>query len=400
MGTAHAPSFVTADDPWVGLNGGLETQLAGLHREIREKPELTAVDRIAVAVHDPASGRLRTFVESNIGSRPFDRFSDRLELHPTLAAVATTGIPFINNAIGTGPAGGGDGLNDRLRSLGLRSRYIVRIHRSGTLYGFIFFNSGRPGFFTEATVAALAPYRRLIDVLVVGTLTSQRTMLAAVRSALQVSHYRNEETGAHLDRMSRYAELIAQTLAARYLLSDEFVEYVLQYAPLHDIGKVAVPDHILLKRGKLLPDEYEVMKTHVTKGVEIIDAMIHDHGLEALPYRDLLRNVVAHHHECYDGSGYPHGLAGEAISLEGRIVAVADVFDALTSQRPYKEAWSNDTAAAFLRAQAGRRFDPACVEALLADPEAIRDIQQRFRETPSGFGLAALRHRAAKTTTF
>jgi len=125
------------------------------------------------------------------------------------------------------------------------------------------------------------------------------------------------------------------------------------------------------------------MKTHVAKGLEIIDAMIQDHGLAALPHISVLRNVVGCHHEAFDGSGYPNGLRGNAIPLEGRIAAVADVFDALTSERPYKAAWSIQAAANFLQEQAGKKFDPACVEALLADMDAVVAVQQQFRDAPS-----------------
>lgn len=362
------------------MDGPLGDRLRALHQEIRQIPALARLDRIAVVLHDSRSGHIHTFLESNSGPRPFERLSDRLSHHPALASLAETGTPWIDNAIGVSPAGVGTGLNNRLLRQGYRSRYVLRLHRTDALYGFLFFNSRQPGFFTRSVIAALGPYRRLIDVLVVNKLAIQRTMLAAIRTALQVSQYRDEETGAHLDRMSHYAELIAQRVAPTHGLSDEYVEFVYKYAPLHDIGKVSVPDNILLKPGKFTPDEFEVMKTHVSKGVEIVNAMVRNHGLQALPHKELLLTVVGCHHENVDGTGYPNGLSGNAVPLEGRIVSVADVFDALTSKRPYKEAWTNEAAAAFLREQAGRKFDPACVDALLADPRAIAGIQQRFQD--------------------
>lgn len=362
------------------MDGSLGDRLRALHREIRDIPNLALLDRIAVVLHDSRSDHIHTFLESNNGPRPFERVSDRLTHHPALASLAETGTPWIDNAVGLSPERFGAGVNNRLVRQGYRSRYVVRLHRTDALYGFLFFNSRQPGFFTPPILAALRPYRRLIDVLVVNKLAIQRTMLAAIRTALQVSQYRDEETGAHLDRMSHYAELIAQRVAPSHGLSDEYVEFVYKYAPLHDIGKVSVPDNILLKPGKFTPDEFEIMKTHVTKGVEIVNAMVRNHGLQALPHKNLLLNMVGCHHENVDGTGYPNGLAGDAIPLEGRIVSVADVFDALTSKRPYKEAWTNDAAAAFLREQSGRKFAPACVDAFLADPQAIAGIQQRFQD--------------------
>jgi two-component system, response regulator RpfG len=208
-------------------------------------------------------------------------------------------------------------------------------------------------------------------------------MLAAVRTALQVSQYRDEETGAHLDRMSHYSEVIAQNMSKKKMISNEYIEYVYRYSPLHDIGKVAVPDNILLKPGKFTNAEFDVMKTHVTKGVEIIRSMVNSNGLHSLPHLDVLLNIVNCHHECFDGTGYPNNLSGMDIPLEGRIVTVADVFDALTSKRPYKEAWTNEAAATFLREHAGQKFDPECVEALLVDWGKISQIQKRFRDAPT-----------------
>lgn len=369
------------DDYWLSMDGGLDARLHHLHLEIREAQGLTALDRISVAVYDSKLDKVRTFLESNIGPRPLERVADRLTRHTALMTVARTGEPWIDNDIPL-PTQLGAGPGNQLARSGYQSRYVVRTYSHNTLYGFIFFNSRSQGYFTEGRIQQLLPYRRLIDVMVVGELTSQRGMLAAVRTALQVSQYRDEETGAHLDRMSHYAELIAHRIAARRGLTDEYVEYVRQYAPLHDIGKVAVPDSILLKPGRLTPDEFEIMKTHVNKGVQIIDAMINDHGLEALPHRQLLRNIVGTHHESYDGTGYPNGLKGDDIPLEGRIASVADVFDALSSKRSYKEAWSFERTADFMREQSGRKFDPECVEILLSEADAIKEIQQRFQDTP------------------
>jgi HD-GYP domain-containing protein (c-di-GMP phosphodiesterase class II) len=150
---------------------------------------------------------------------------------------------------------------------------------------------------------------------------------------------------------------------------------------MHDVGKIAVPDSILLKPGRLTADEFEVMKTHVARGVEIVDLMCRDFGMRSMPHFGLLRNIVAYHHEAIDGSGYPHGLKGEDIPIEARIAAVADVFDALTSKRPYKEAWSNQRAFDLLKAEAGTKFDPDCVAALVSREEQVVAIQARFEET-------------------
>jgi HD-GYP domain-containing protein (c-di-GMP phosphodiesterase class II) len=215
-------------------------------------------------------------------------------------------------------------------------------------------------------------------------LTAARVLAAAVKATGRITHTRDPETGSHLDRMSRYARLIASQLAPAYRLDDQYIEHVFMFAPLHDIGKIAIPDHILRKPGRLDKKEWRVMQTHVSRGREMIDELLDNFALNGLEHVDVLRNIAQYHHEAVDGSGYPQGLRGDQIPLEARIVAVADVFDALTSRRPYKDAWSNDAAFDMLRQLAGETLDAACVEALMAQRRAVEEIQQQFSEDPLG----------------
>lgn len=181
--------------------------------------------------------------------------------------------------------------------------------------------------------------------------SERETIFCLARAA----EYRDPETGAHIQRMAHYARLIARELGC----SLDEQDLILQAAPMHDVGKVGTPDAILLKPGRLTPDEFEVMKQHADIGHRI---------LSAHPSRLLQEAAVIAltHHEKFDGSGYPRGLAGADIPLVGRITAVADVFDALTSERPYKKAWTLEAASALLREGAGSHFDPACVQAFFA----------------------------------
>ncbi|CAG0967236.1 partial Cyclic di-GMP phosphodiesterase response regulator RpfG, partial [Anaerolineae bacterium] len=185
----------------------------------------------------------------------------------------------------------------------------------------------------------------------------------------RAAEYRDPETGAHILRMSHYTRLIAQNLG----LTEAEQELLLDAAPMHDIGKVGTPDHILLKPGRLTDEELVIMRQHAEIGYEILKDSV----------SPLLRTaalVAWTHHEKFDGSGYPRGLAGENIPLYGRIVAVADVFDALTSARPYKLAWEVDRALDFLREGRGSHFDPACVDAFLQDMDAVLSIKDRYRD--------------------
>jgi len=185
----------------------------------------------------------------------------------------------------------------------------------------------------------------------------------------RAAEFRDPETGAHIQRMAHYSALIA----ARLGLAETDQELLLQAAPMHDVGKIGIPDYILLKPGRLTPEEFEVMKNHARLGYDLLQnsgSTILQAGAE----------IALSHHEKFDGSGYPNGLAGEAIPLFGRIVAVADAFDALTSERPYKKAWEFDRALAFLREGRGQHFDPACVDAFEAAWSDVLAIHERFRD--------------------
>lgn len=194
----------------------------------------------------------------------------------------------------------------------------------------------------------------------------------------KAAEYRDPETGCHIERMANYCRLIA----AEMKLPAELQEQIFLAAPMHDIGKVGVPDHILLKPGKLDQDEFAIMKRHAAMGGMILA------GSSSKLIR-MAAEIAASHHEKYDGSGYPVGLKGDQIPLSGRIVAVADVFDALTSARPYKPAWSMEQAVSFLEEQKGRHFDPACVDAFLSRLDEALKIKSRLGdEQPAARALS------------
>ena len=216
--------------------------------------------------------------------------------------------------------------------------------------------------------------------MVMKELSAINVLAAALKTTGHITHLRDPETGSHLDRMSRFSRLIASKLADKYEFNDDYIEHIFMYSPLHDIGKVVIPDSILLKPGRLTPEEMETMKTHTLKGRAMIDTLINNFELHDFRNIDMLRNIAEFHHEAIDGSGYPMGKTRDEIPIEARIVAVADVFDALTSRRPYKEAWSNDEAIKELRQLAGKTLDQDCVNALINNMDEIEEIQQNFEE--------------------
>ncbi|TSE37856.1 Cyclic di-GMP phosphodiesterase response regulator RpfG [Tepidimonas fonticaldi] len=197
----------------------------------------------------------------------------------------------------------------------------------------------------------------------------ERTRLEVIRRLGRAAEFKDNETGRHVIRMSHTSRLIAQELGA----PRRYADLLLAAAPMHDIGKIGVPDAILLKPGKLDEAEWAVMRQHPQMGADII-------GEDASPLLRMARTIALQHHEKWDGSGYPHGLKGEAISPEARIVAVADVFDALISARPYKPAWPRERALALLQEQSGRHFWPDAVQALLRRLDDIWAVHLAWRD--------------------
>lgn len=198
-------------------------------------------------------------------------------------------------------------------------------------------------------------------------LSLERKEHETLRVLSKTAEFRDEETGNHIKRVSEYAVLLA-----RYMGLDEEEQSILRYAaPLHDIGKVAIPDHILLKPGKLDDEEMELMRTHPKIGSNILQ------DVES-PYLQAGAIIAQNHHEKYDGTGYPGKLKGDAIPLFGRIVALSDVFDALTSKRPYKKAWSFDEASSFVKEQSGKHFDPKLIQIFSEHLDEFRLIYTQY----------------------
>ena len=195
---------------------------------------------------------------------------------------------------------------------------------------------------------------------------AQREAETLLRLA-RAGEYRDEGTGNHVIRMARFSRIIAETLG----IADDDCDLIERAAPMHDIGKIGIPDQVLLKPHRLSAQEWRVMRMHSAIGYEIL----RDSPSKYLQTGAL---IAQHHHERYDGAGYPDGLAGEEIPLNARIVTVADVYDALTSQRPYKQAWPMHKALCYLKTQRGRQFDPACVDAFLANLDKVATIQASF----------------------
>ncbi|NLW56066.1 MAG: HD domain-containing protein [Firmicutes bacterium] len=203
--------------------------------------------------------------------------------------------------------------------------------------------------------------------------------LAMVYSLVKLAESRDDNTGAHIERVAQICRLLASNLRRRKkyqdYIDDEYIEKITQVSPLHDIGKVGIPDHILLKPGRLTAEEYELMKTHTTIGANTLLEV-----KEKFPdnrFLELAISITHFHHEKWDGTGYPQGLAGTAIPLSARIMAIADVYDALRSKRVYKEAFSHEDSVRIIQQESGKSFDPEIVEVFI---ECEAQIEKIFRQ--------------------
>lgn len=216
----------------------------------------------------------------------------------------------------------------------------------------------------------------LEDAVRVRTKELHDTRLEVIHRLGIAAEYKDNETGYHIIRMSKMCHILGNAIGNAMGMSKERADLLLQASPMHDVGKIGIPDSILLKPGKLDPDEWEIMKTHVSIGAGILDG----HSSDLLV---MAKTIAYTHHEKWDGSGYLNGLKGEQIPIVGRIVALADVFDALTSVRPYKEAWSVEDSVAEINRCKDKHFDPKLVDIFNTVLDDINSIKEQHKDPES-----------------
>jgi putative two-component system response regulator len=211
---------------------------------------------------------------------------------------------------------------------------------------------------------------------------SLETRDVAIFAMAKLAESRDPETGSHLERVRSYCHILARHLSGipkfKNEVDEEFIRLIFLTSPLHDIGKVGIPDNVLLKAGRLSDREFEIMKMHAMLGAQMLDAALH--AFPGVKFLEMARDIAATHHERWDGSGYPKHLAGPAIPLSGRIVALADVYDALTSKRVYKAAFTHEIAKSMILGDSGTHFDPDIVEAFLQTESKFIDVRTRYAE--------------------
>ncbi len=262
------------------------------------------------------------------------------------------------------------------------SNLIMPITGNHGPVGVFDFGSRQPGTFDQREISMCS---MLVDQMayslenlrLVGELSSSRD--AVIRGMALLAEIRDSHIKGHLNRICAYSRYLAEALQEHpgyREVSPAFIEMITRAAALHDVGKVGIPDSILLKPGKLTPEEFDVMRTHAMVGAELLEDLMKDYGHYGMILMGM--DVARYHHEWWDGTGYPDGVSGTDIPLSARIVAIADVYDALTSKRVYKEAWNFEDTAAEMRSKSGTQFDPELLEVFLGRPRNLEKIRRKF----------------------
>lgn len=353
----------------------LSAKLNQIHLVIKQ--QFPFIRRVAVALYDEPTDTIKTYSHSSEGDDPLSLYEAKLHEVPSLQKMVQSGQPRVVQDLGVFK-NNGKVHTRKIDVQGYRASYTLPMYDNSRFFGLIFFNSYEKDIFDESNLRLLDIFGHLIASILLNELNAIRTLVVSVQAARHMTHHRDVETGEHINRMAHYARIIAKELAQHHEMDDEYIEKIFLFSSLHDIGKIAVPDAILRKQGRLTEDEFAIMQSHATLGREIIDEFLTDLEISGVKHADILRNIAEFHHEAIDGTGYPAGLRGNEIPIEARICAVADVFDALTTKRPYKEAWSNEDALIAMQKLAGAKLDAECVEALIVNMSKVVEIQNQF----------------------
>lgn len=274
--------------------------------------------------------------------------------------------------------------NKILLEEGIKSSITFPLKNNNEVIGIIFFSSNTKNVYKNEHVRFLKTLANSIALSLEKDIFIEDMIISSTLALAKLTEERDNETGEHLQRMKIYSKMIAEFLSKeekyKEFIDISYINNIERFAPLHDVGKVAIRDEILLKPGKLTKEEFEIMKTHATFGAKVLRLADDSLKKKGRSIFKLAIEISEGHHEKWDGSGYPYGKAGEAIPLSARIVAMADVFDALTSQRPYKKPFTFEDSVKIITEGKGKHFDPEIIDVFIKNIDTIKDKYLEFRE--------------------
>lgn len=265
---------------------------------------------------------------------------------------------------------------------GIRSSITFPLKNNDEVIGIIFFSSDTKNVYRKEHIKFLKTLANSIVLGIEKDIITQDMVISSTLALAQLTEERDPETGEHLDRMKMYSRMIAEFLSKeekyKNIIDADYINDIERFSPLHDIGKVAIRDDILLKPGRLTSEEFEIMKTHAVYGAKVLKTADENLKKRRRSIFKMAIEIAEGHHEKWDGSGYPYGKKGEEIPLSARIVALADVFDALTSKRPYKEPFSFETSIKIITEGKGKHFDPYILEVFMKNIHSIKTKYLEF----------------------
>ncbi len=341
-------------------------------------------DRIGIAVLDETGDKIYALsAKSNYPIKLGNRYSMPLEKTSLKKVIRTQEPRIINDLeqyLSQKPYSESTKL---IVDEGMRSSITLPLIVKDDCVGVIFFSSTNKNTYTKSHVSFLKYIAQHIAISFDKGFLQEELIISTINGFAKLVEAKDNETGLHLERMRSYASLIVEklgeTLQYKRIINNKFKREIYNFSPVHDIGKVGIPDKILLKTDKLTDEEFKIMKTHTLIGANILTNMERELKREDRAFYKTGIEIAKYHHERYDGNGYPEGLKGEEIPLSARIVAIADVFDALTSERPYKKAFSPEESFDIIKAEAGKHFDPFIVETFIQSKDEVVKIYERFK---------------------
>lgn len=370
MGSRHEPSSF--------VDKSLNEHLFAIHQEINR--DIPGIDRIAFALYDQPSGHLKTYAASSPNGELLCHYEYPLDKMPSLKECAENHLTrHINNIPGLLHTPNQH--NQWLEHQGFVSSLASPTYSEKQFIGFIFLDSYQNDAFCPEVEARLQPYLDSIRQAAAHEYEIIHTILDAVEFAMQRVPKLHDQLRDHQQRIYYFTQVIAKGVAEKYGLTDEEVDNIIQFSRFHDIGKLSLPPKLLLKPTALAAMERVQLTDHIAKGVDIVDHIIATSGKAGHSCLTILKEIISHHQEMLDGSGYPLGLCDEEIPVSSRIITVANIFDALTTHRPYKQARSVPFALLELEKMvADKKIDAHCVNALREEQEFLNDVIRRYPE--------------------